>query len=185
MWALWYALAHPDRVQRLVLQRAHVAEDPLPAPRPGDRHPRAGAAGVTVGATQPDVGAAVRGSVGEKGTLAGYPDLVDLLVAALRDPVTDRAAMAEFHALISPFALMPSGFRRRSRVRPDEPPPAGHAHPGGLGRAGPGRQHSGRPGGHRLIPDARLELLPTGHGPWLGQPTPTAAAVADFVLPLQ
>jgi pimeloyl-ACP methyl ester carboxylesterase len=32
-----------------------------------------------------------------------------------------------------------------------------------------------------LIPDARLEALPTGHGPWLGQPTRTAAAVVDFV----
>jgi pimeloyl-ACP methyl ester carboxylesterase len=32
-----------------------------------------------------------------------------------------------------------------------------------------------------LIPDARLEVPPTGHGPWLGQPAQTAAAVADFV----
>ena len=35
-----------------------------------------------------------------------------------------------------------------------------------------------------LIPDARLEVLPTGHGPWLGQPTRTAAMVADFVMAL-
>jgi pimeloyl-ACP methyl ester carboxylesterase len=32
-----------------------------------------------------------------------------------------------------------------------------------------------------LIPRARLAVLPTGHGPWLGQPTRTAAAVLDFV----
>jgi pimeloyl-ACP methyl ester carboxylesterase len=32
-----------------------------------------------------------------------------------------------------------------------------------------------------LIPHARLEVLPTGHGPWLGQPTQTAAAVLDFM----
>jgi pimeloyl-ACP methyl ester carboxylesterase len=32
-----------------------------------------------------------------------------------------------------------------------------------------------------LIPHARLEVLPTGHAPWLGQPAQTAAAVTDFV----
>jgi len=32
-----------------------------------------------------------------------------------------------------------------------------------------------------LIPHARLEVLPTGHAPWLGQPVRTAASVADFV----
>src|SRR6266508_429056 len=32
-----------------------------------------------------------------------------------------------------------------------------------------------------LIPHARLEVLPTGHGPWLGQPVQTAATVVDFV----
>jgi pimeloyl-ACP methyl ester carboxylesterase len=31
-----------------------------------------------------------------------------------------------------------------------------------------------------LIPDARLEVLPTGHGPWLGQPARTAAALMEF-----
>jgi hypothetical protein len=121
-------------------------------------------------------------SVGEKETLARYPDLVDPLVAALRDPVTDRAAMAEFHALISPFALVsPSGWRRRSRVRPDElrhlPTPTlliwGEQDP--VGSIPVARAIT------ELIPDARLEVLPTGHGPWLGQPTRTAEAVADFV----
>jgi pimeloyl-ACP methyl ester carboxylesterase len=32
-----------------------------------------------------------------------------------------------------------------------------------------------------LIPHARLEVLPTGHGPWLGQPARTAATVMDFL----
>jgi pimeloyl-ACP methyl ester carboxylesterase len=119
---------------------------------------------------------------GEGETLARHPDLVDLLVAAGRDPTTDRAAMAEFHALLSPFALLsPSGFRRRSRVRPDElgqlPMPTlvlwGERDPVGtipVARAATD-----------LIPHARLEVLPTGHGPWLGQPSRTAAAVMGFV----
>jgi len=32
-----------------------------------------------------------------------------------------------------------------------------------------------------LIPHARLEVLPTGHGPWLGEPRRTATTVAEFV----
>ena len=32
-----------------------------------------------------------------------------------------------------------------------------------------------------LIPQARLQVLPSGHAPWLGQPAQTAAAVADFL----
>jgi pimeloyl-ACP methyl ester carboxylesterase len=32
-----------------------------------------------------------------------------------------------------------------------------------------------------LIPSARLVMLPTGHGPWLGEPTRTAATIVDFL----
>ena len=32
-----------------------------------------------------------------------------------------------------------------------------------------------------LIPHASLEVLPTGHGPWLGEPAKTAATIVDFV----
>ena len=122
------------------------------------------------------------GAMGERTTLARHPDLVDLLVAAGRDPVTDRAATAEFRALLSPFALLSrSGLRRRSRVRPDElrqlAMPTlvlwGERDPvGGIPVARAVTE---------LIPHARLEVLPTGHGPWLGEPAKTAATIVDFV----
>lgn len=32
-----------------------------------------------------------------------------------------------------------------------------------------------------LIPDARLEVLPGAHAPWLGDPARAAAVVTDFV----
>ncbi|HEY7607306.1 MAG TPA: alpha/beta hydrolase, partial [Actinomycetes bacterium] len=122
------------------------------------------------------------GVVGEQATLARHPDLVDLLVAAGRDPVTDRAATAEFHALLSPFALLSSsGWRRRGRVRPAElrrlAVPTlllwGERDP--VGAVPVARAVTG------MIPGARLVVLPTGHGPWLGEPTRTAAPVLDLV----
>jgi pimeloyl-ACP methyl ester carboxylesterase len=120
--------------------------------------------------------------MGEKATLAARPELIDLLVAVGRDPVADRAAKAEFRALVSPLALLsPHGWRRRSRVRPDELAQVavptlvvwGERDP--LGGVPVARAVTD------LIPRARLEVLPTGHGPWLGQPARTAATVADFL----
>jgi hypothetical protein len=32
-----------------------------------------------------------------------------------------------------------------------------------------------------MIPNAPLQVLPTGHVPWLGRPAQTAAAVMDFM----
>ena len=186
VWALWYALAHPDRVGRLVLLGVPTLPKtrcPLPVRVIGT--PGLGRLVSRLAPPSPTAVLRLASSVGEKETLARYPDLVDLLVAAGRDPVTDRAAMAEFHALISPFALVSrSGWRRRSRVRPDElrhlPMPTlliwGERDP--VGTIPVARAVT------ELIPGARLEVLPTGHGPWLGQPTRTAATVADFVKPL-
>jgi pimeloyl-ACP methyl ester carboxylesterase len=120
--------------------------------------------------------------MGEQATLARRPDLIDLLVALGRDPVTDRAAKAEIRLLVSPFALLSrSGFRGRSRVRPDELRQVamptlivwGERDP--LGGVAVARAITD------LIPHARLEVLPTGHGPWLGEPTRTAATIVDFV----
>jgi pimeloyl-ACP methyl ester carboxylesterase len=120
-------------------------------------------------------------AVGEKDTLARHPDLVDLLVAAGRDPITDRAANAELRALISPFALLsPSGFRRRGRVRPDELRQLAMPTLVLWGERDPVGSIPVVRAAAKLIPDARLEVLPTGHGPWLGQPTRIAATVADF-----
>jgi pimeloyl-ACP methyl ester carboxylesterase len=183
LWALWYALVHPDRVKRLVLLGVPTLPKtrcPLPirlvgTPGVGQLLPR-------LAPPSPTSVLRLASAVGETGTLAKYPDLVDLLVAAGRDPVTDHAAMAEFRALISPFALLsPSGFRRRSRVRPDELRQLAMPTLVVWGERDPVGSIPVARAVTELIPDARLEVLPTGHGPWLGQPLRTATTVTDFV----
>jgi pimeloyl-ACP methyl ester carboxylesterase len=184
VWALWYALAHPDRVKRLVL----LGVPTLPktrCPLPIRLVATPGLGELLSRLAPPSPKSMLRFAhhvAREKATLARYPDLVDLLVAAARDPITDRAAKAEFGALISPFALLsPSGFRRRARVRPDELRQLAMPTLVLWGEQDPVGSIPVAQAVTKLIPHARLEVLPTGHGPWLGQPVQTAATVMDFV----
>jgi len=183
VWALRYALARPDRVSRLTLMGVPTL--------PGTRCP----VPIRVMAT-PALGAFVRRLVppspralmqlarvvGEGETLGAHPELVDLVVAVARDPVGYRATREELRALVSPLALVSlRGFRRRDRVRAEDlnrlPMPTTVI----WGERDPVGSIAVARGVTSLFPDARLVVLPTGHGPWLGEPTRTATAVADSV----
>jgi hypothetical protein len=103
--------------------------------------------------------------VGEEATIAGHPDLIDLLVAVGRDSTADRAAKAELRALISPFALLSSpGFRRRATLQPDELRQLAMPTLIIWGEYEPLGSVSVAQSVTELIPHARLEVLPTGHG---------------------
>ncbi len=183
VWALWYALAHPDRVRRLVLiGPPALPKTSCPLPMRLVATPGVGALLPRLAPPTPKSVLRLASVMGEQATLARRPDLIDLLVALGRDPVTDRAAKAEIRLLVSPFALLSrSGFRGRSRVRPDElrqvamPTLVVWGERDPLGGVAVARAITD------LIPHARLEVLPTGHGPWLGEPAKTAATIVDFV----
>ena len=183
VWALWYALAHPDRVRRLVLiGPPALPKTSCPLPMRLVATPGVGALLSRLAPPTPKSVMSLARVMGEQATLARRPDLIDLLVALGRDPVTDRAAKAEIRLLVSPLALLSrSGFRGRSRVRPEE---LGQLAMPTLIVWGERDPLGGVPVAQAitdLIPHASLEVLPTGHGPWLGEPAKTAATIVDFV----
>jgi pimeloyl-ACP methyl ester carboxylesterase len=177
-WALWYALARPERVRMLVL----LGSAPL---LPGTRVPmplRVSAAPV-VGdllkpVMKPNAKMVVRlmSSMGEKDTIVRYPDLVDAVVAAGKDPTASAVNLAELRAAISSF-----GFRRSMRVHLDELRRLtvstlliwGDHDP--VGAVGVAERTA------RLIPTAQLEVLPAGHVPYLGHPEQVARLLSGFV----
>jgi pimeloyl-ACP methyl ester carboxylesterase len=183
VWALWYALARPDRIRRLVL----IGPPAVPGtrcPLPLRLNATPGLGALLKRLVPPSPAALLRFAafMGEGETLPDHPDLLHLWAATSRDPIADAAARAEFTVLIPPFALLSrSGFRRRAGVRADElrrlAVPTllvwGERDPlGGLPVAGALT---------KLIPRARLETTPTGHAPWLGHPASVAAAICEFL----
>jgi pimeloyl-ACP methyl ester carboxylesterase len=114
-------------------------------------------------------------SMGEGDTILRHPDLLDSLIDAARDPVATAANLEEFQAVISPF-----GIRSSNRIRPED-----------LGRVtvptlmiwgdhDPVVSVADAKATAELIPDARLEVLPAGHVPQLGNPGRVAGLLEEF-----
>jgi pimeloyl-ACP methyl ester carboxylesterase len=183
VWALWYALARPERVPRLMLMGVPTLPGTrAPLPIRLMTTPVLGEALRRLVPPSPAAFMRLARAMGEGETIGTYPDLIDLLVAVAGDPVAQRATRAEFRAVVSPLALLSrDGFRRHGRVRPDElgrltmPTSVIWGERDPLGSIAVARAVTG------LIPDARIEVLPTGHGPWLGEPQRTAGVLEDFV----
>lgn len=182
LWALWYALARPDRTNRLVL----LAPPQLPGTRCPLPYRVMGTPGLfrlVQQCSPPSRESSLRFArlMGEGDTLVDHPDLLDLMVAASIDPVIQRTNVNEARAIISPAALVsPSGFRRPMRLRPSElgrlETPTlliwGDREP--LGSAETARQIA------RQMANATLELVPAGHAPWIGRPDLTATLINEF-----
>jgi pimeloyl-ACP methyl ester carboxylesterase len=177
-WGLWYALARPEWVRRLVLLGSAPllpgTRPPVPlrvtaAPLVGELLPRV---------VKPNRKLVIRlmASMGERDTIVRYPELIESLVAAARDPINSAANLAELRAVISPL-----GFRRSARIAPDElrrlTVPTlliwGDHDPVGAVEVAQATAS--------LIPEAQLEVLPAGHVPYLGHPERASELVATFV----
>ena len=176
-WALWCALDRPERVRGLVM----LGSIPL---LPGARIPL----GIKIVAT-PVVGdvltRAVRpgprmlrrlmSQVGEGDTILRHPDLFEALLDAAHDPVATAANVAEFRALLTPF-----GTRAATRIRPADLRRVAAPTLMIWGDRDPVVPIADARAVAQLIPDARLEVLPAGHVPQLGNPERVAQLVERF-----
>jgi pimeloyl-ACP methyl ester carboxylesterase len=177
-WALWYALARPERVHRLVLLGSAPllpgTRPPVPlrvtaAPLLGDLLPHV---------VKPNRNLLLRlmASMGEQDTIIRYPELIESLVAAAGDPNASAANLAELRAVISPI-----GFRPSVRLSPDElrrlnvPTLVIWGDHDPVGTAEVARETA------RLMPRAQLELLPAGHVPYLGHPQRVSELLSAFI----
>ena len=176
-WAVWYALARPERVRRLVL----LGSAPL---LPGTRPPlvlRVSAAPLLGDllpyVVKPNRKLLVRllASMGEADTIVRYPELIESLVAAARDPVASATNLAELRAIISPL-----GFRPSARMAPDElrrlnvPTLLVWGDHDPVGTADVARETA-------QLMRAQLELLTAGHVPYLGHPRRVAELLSEFI----
>jgi pimeloyl-ACP methyl ester carboxylesterase len=177
-WALWYGLARSERVRRLVL----LGSAPL---LPGTRPPvplRVTAApllgDLLARVVKPNRRLLLRlmASMGEQDTIVRYPELIDSLVAASRDPNASATNLAELRAIISPI-----GFRRSARMDPEElrqldvPTLLIWGDHDPVGASEVAREAA------TLMPWAQLELLPAGHVPYLGHPELVGELLSTFI----
>lgn len=176
-WTVWFALEHPDRVSGLILLGAPPTLS-VNVPPP----PLRGIASIDP-ANLPPMPTPSRETViqsmsgmGEGNTIVNYPHQIDALVAAGQDPVASMANLDELQALISPEGWQPSVETRVSELEELKPSTLlvwGNQDP--LGGTDAARQAAS------AIPDAQLEMLDSGHGPWLGHPDQVANLVSTFI----
>lgn len=180
VWALWYALAHPDRVDRLML----IGAPALPktrCPLPHRLIAIPGLGGLLSRLMPPSPASLLRFASLMGVDLSGHPDLVDLWVATSRDPIADRAHKAELRLLISPVALLSrSGWRGRSCIRRGELRQLATPTLLAWGEHDPLYEFPAARAVTELITHARLEVLAGGHLPWIPHCQPTATLVSDF-----
>lgn len=178
-WAIWYALAHPGRVTSLVLLGAPPTLTVNTPPAPlrmiasmDPAHPPQ--------MPPPSRDTVIQGmaSMGEGNTIANYPAQIEAMVAAAKDPISGRASLDEFKALISADGWQPgveTPIDELGRLEASTLLIWGDNDP--LGDVQAARRTAD------AIPQSQLEILPAGHAPWLGQPKEIGERITQFMRP--
>ena len=179
VWALWYALAHPERVRGVALLGSAPAlpGTRVPPPLQVATTPLLGDVLARTMKATPQRVVRLLSSVGEGETITRHPDIIRSVVVAGNDPMASGQNLAELRAVISL-----RGYRRSNSVseadlrRLDVPTLLIWGDNDPVGSVEVARNVT------RLVRDARLEVLPGGHVPWLGHPDTVAAMLSEFTL---
>jgi pimeloyl-ACP methyl ester carboxylesterase len=178
IWATWYSLAHPERVRGLVMLGSVPTLPGGRAPLPLRLTATPWIGDLMVRAVKPGRRMLVKmmASVGEAETIVRHPDLLDSLVAGARDPVAAQANLAELRALVSP-----RGIRTSMRLSGEDLRRLAVPTLMIWGERDPVVPLVQARAVAAQIAHARLEVLPAGHVPQLGNPERVAALIEDFV----
>lgn len=180
VWSLWTALDLPQRVRRLVLVGATPLLEGTVAPL-AFRLMTTPLLGRLLLRVMPSPSPAsvkqMMTAIGEGDTITRYPHQIDAFVAAASDAVAGKAMRDELGALIRGVL----GFRPRRRFQGDDLRRVVHPTLLVWGDHDPVGDVAAARRAASLLPDARLEILPTGHAPWLGQPERTAQVIKRFL----
>jgi pimeloyl-ACP methyl ester carboxylesterase len=178
VWAIWYALAHPERVQRLILLGSVPLLPGTHAPIPIRlmTTPIIGHIMARMPANKRMV-VQLMGVMGEAETIVNHPKVLEALIATNNDPVASKAARTEFSAFLNVL-----GFRDNMKIQAGDlaklsmPTLVIWGDHDPLGGVDVARAVS------EAIPNCELEILPVGHVPQLGHPDRAARLISDFVL---
>jgi pimeloyl-ACP methyl ester carboxylesterase len=178
VWSLWLALDRPERIRRLAL----VGGCPM---LPGTRAPLPVRLFATPGLGElmnritPSPSSVKREmkAMGEGETILNYPLQIDAFVAAGSDPVASKTVLDEFRVYLrGPWGARPERLFTEEDLRRVSHPTLlvwGDRDP--LGGPEAARQAAAS------FPNAHLEVLAAGHGPWLGEPNRTGQLITDFL----
>jgi pimeloyl-ACP methyl ester carboxylesterase len=180
VWALWTAIDQPGRVQRLVLAGATPLLPGTTPPFPLRLMTTPGI-GSLLGKLMPDPTPEsvekMMAGMGEGDTIGDYPRLIDVFMAASSDPVAGKASQTELSLMIRGFA----GFRRGLLFTEQELWQISSPILLIWGDHDPVGDVEAARRAENILPQTRLEVLPTGHAPWWGEPDKTAALISGFL----
>lgn len=179
-WSLWTALDRRERVRRIIL----VGATPL---LPGTRPPIPLRLMTTPGIGEilrrvmpdpsPKTVKQMMGSMGEGETIGRLPSLIDAFVAAGSDPIAGQATEEELAGVIRGVLGFRPAFRFSNAELQTITQPTlliwgDHDPVGSLDAARAAAD---------VIPQAQVAEVPTGHGPWFGEPVLTADLIMRFL----
>lgn len=177
VWATWYALRKPERVRGLIMLGSPPALPGVRVPVPM-RLMATPVVGDLLSRVRPGPRAVARmmAPMGEAETIVRHPELLRSQVAGMADPVAGRANLAEIRAL-----LTPAGWRKEMEITHDDLRTLRMPALMIWGDHDPVASVEAARAAAEVIPDARLEVLPAGHVPQLGNPGRVADLIAEFV----